>query len=136
MANSLSGKLNPARWAWIILSAIAIVASWWGVAALEDGLQSRRFERDDVPLIFLAPEGAKDVPGVIVAHGFSGSKQLMLGYGYTMSRTGYAVMLLDLAGHGANEQPMDSGGDVLQQSLDVAYEALTEMPEVDLPAPH
>jgi pimeloyl-ACP methyl ester carboxylesterase len=68
---------------------------------------------------------------VIVAHGFSGSKQVMLRYGHTLARAGYAVMLLDFAGHGANEQPMDTEGDALQRSLDAAYEALVEMAPVD-----
>jgi pimeloyl-ACP methyl ester carboxylesterase len=79
----------------------------------------------------LAPDGAEDLPGVIVAHGFSGSKQLMLGYGYTLARAGYAVMLLDFAGHGANEQPLDAEGDALQSSLDTAYMALIDQPFVD-----
>jgi dienelactone hydrolase len=108
-----------------------IIVAWWAVAGLEDGLHSQRSEQDGVPLIFLAPDGAEAAPGVIVAHGFSGSKQLMLGYGYTLSRAGYAVMLLDFAGHGANEQAMDTAGDALQDSLDVAYQALTGMPQVD-----
>ena len=40
------------------------------------------------------------------AHGFSGSQQLMLAYGYTLAHAGYAVILLDFAGHGANAQPL------------------------------
>jgi dienelactone hydrolase len=131
MIESVQRKLTPARIAWILLSGVAIIASWWGVTRMEDGLYSQRWERNGVPLIFLAPEGAAELPGVIVAHGFSGSKQLMLGYGYTLSRAGYAVMLLDFVGHGANGQPMDTQGDALQQGLDVAYEALIEMPQVD-----
>ncbi|UCG26453.1 MAG: alpha/beta fold hydrolase [Chloroflexota bacterium] len=98
---------------------------------MENGLQSRRFTQDSVPLYFLAPEVTSDLPGVIVAHGFSGSKQLMLGYGYTLARAGYGVMLLDFAGHGANGQPLDSEGDALQESLDVAFGALLEQPSVD-----
>jgi pimeloyl-ACP methyl ester carboxylesterase len=124
-------KLSPARIVWIILSLLVVIVSWWAVASLENGLQTRRFMQDDVPLYFVAPEGASDLPGVIVAHGFSGSKQLMLGYGYTLARAGYGVMLLDFAGHGANGQPLDSEGDALQESLDVAYRALLEQPPVD-----
>ncbi|MGD8806862.1 MAG: alpha/beta fold hydrolase [Chloroflexota bacterium] len=126
-----AAKIGLARAAWLLLSLAAIALAWWQVAGLEDGLQSRRFEQDGVPLIFLAPEEGEDLPGVIVAHGFSGSKQLMLGYGYTLSRAGYAVMLLDFAGHGANARPMDTEGDALQRSLEVAYRALIDMPQVD-----
>jgi pimeloyl-ACP methyl ester carboxylesterase len=131
MTDRLQRITSPARLAWIILSLAAVAFAWWRAAGLEDGLQTRRFEREGVPLIYLAAEGAEDLPGVVIAHGFSGSKQIMLGYGYTLSRAGYAVMLLDFAGHGANEQPMDAEGDSLQRNLEVAYRALIEMPQVD-----
>ncbi len=129
--DSAKPKLPPARAIWVILSLVAIGVSWWGVATLEDGLLTRRFVEDGVPLYFLAPDGPTELPGVIVAHGFSGSKQLMLGHGYTLARAGYAVMLLDFAGHGANGQPMDTEGDALQRSLDTAYKALIDQPGVD-----
>ncbi len=131
MIESAKMRLAPARIVWIMLSLLAVLISWWAVANQENGLQTRRFTQNSVPLYFLAPEGAGDLPGVIVAHGFSGSKQLMLGYGYTLARAGYGVMLLDFAGHGANGQPLDTEGDALQGSLDVAYRALLEQPGVD-----
>ena len=71
----------------------------------------------------------KSVPGVLVAHGFAGSRQLMLGYGYTLAHAGYAVMLWDFAGHGANPQPL--APDSLQAAVDAAYGVLIEQPEVD-----
>jgi pimeloyl-ACP methyl ester carboxylesterase len=127
----LAQEINPARLAWIVLSIAAITISWWGYARLDDELRVRHFARDGVPLISVTPKDGQQIPGVIVAHGFAGSKQLMLGYGYTLAQAGYAAVLLDFAGHGANGQPMDTAGDALQRSLDAAYAALVELSQVD-----
>lgn len=89
----------------------------------------RSFQKDGVPLLYIAPQGAKAAPGVLVAHGFAGSKQLMLGYGHVLARAGYAVMLWDFDGHGAN--PARLQRNQLQQNLDVALQALLEQPQVD-----
>ena len=53
-----------------------------------------------------------------MAHGFAGSRQLMLGYGYTLAQAGYAILLWDFAGHGANPQPLTP--DSLQATVDAA----------------
>nr|WP_242042601.1 alpha/beta fold hydrolase [Leptolyngbya sp. FACHB-541] len=65
----------------------------------------------------------------MVAHGFAGSKQLMLGYGHVLAHAGYAVMLWDFDGHGANGTRLQRYE--LQQNLDVALQALLEQPQVD-----
>ena len=96
------------------------------------GLTVRHLSRDGVPMLYLAPVGAHaahSVPGVLVAHGFAGSRQLMLGYGYTLAHAGYAVLLWDFAGHGANPQPL--APDSLQVAVDAAYDVMIEQPEVD-----
>jgi dienelactone hydrolase len=82
-----------------------------------------------VPLLYVVPQDANKVPGVLVAHGFAGSKQLMLGYTQVLAHAGYAVMSWDFAGHGANAAPL--GRLSLQQDLDVAYAALIEQSQVD-----
>lgn len=89
----------------------------------------RSFERETIPLVYLAPQQAKAVPGVLIAHGYAGSKQLMLGYGHVLARAGYAVMLWDFNGHGANPNSLE--GYQLKQNLNVALDALLEQPEVD-----
>lgn len=68
------------------------------------------------------------MPGVLVAHGFAGSKQLMLGYAHTLAHAGYAVMLWDFGGHGGNPKQLSRS---LEQDLNVAYAALLEQPGVD-----
>jgi pimeloyl-ACP methyl ester carboxylesterase len=89
----------------------------------------RTLSREGIPLIYLAPQQATAIPGVLIAHGFAGSKQLMLGYGHVFAQAGYAVMVWDFDGHGANPTPLQRYD--LQPNLDVALQALLEQPEVD-----
>jgi len=112
-----------------LLAILLIGLSWWGIFAARSGLVVRSFERDQVPLLYMAPQQAQNAPGVLIAHGFAGSKQLMLGYGHVLARAGYAVMLWDFDGHGANPSPLK--GFELQKNLDVARQVLVEQPEVD-----
>ncbi len=119
------------RWISLGLALSLIVLSWWGVTSAQAGLVMRSFQSQGVPLIYLAPQQAQaqSVPGVLVAHGFAGSKQLMLGYGNLLARAGYAVMLWDFEGHGANPRPLQRSD--LQPDLNVALDALLEQSEVD-----
>ena len=79
-------------------------------------------------MLYVAPQKDK-IPGVLVAHGFAGSKQLMLGYAHVLAHAGYAVMLWDFGGHGANPTPLERFG--LQHDLEIAYTTLLQQPEVD-----
>ncbi len=114
----------------LFTALLLILLSWWRVAAAQAGLEVRSLERDGVPMLYVAPqqEGER-IPGVLVAHGFAGSKQLMLGYAYVLAHAGYAVMLWDFGGHGANGIPLERL--TLQQDLHVADTALLEQPRVD-----
>ena len=78
---------------------------------------------------FMAPQTVGPHPGVLIAHGFSGSKQLMLGYAHVLAQNGYGVLLWDLPGHGANTRPFVY--ESLQHSFDVALAALEQQPEID-----
>ncbi|HEY9845612.1 MAG TPA: alpha/beta fold hydrolase, partial [Candidatus Caenarcaniphilales bacterium] len=107
-----------------------IVLCWWGIALARSGLAVRPLQREGVPLLYITPENhGQKIPGVLVAHGFAGSKQLMLGYAHVLAHGGYAVMLWDFDGHGANSTPLKSSA--LQRNLEVAASALLEQPEVD-----
>ncbi len=129
--------MTRTRYFLLFIALLLIVLSWWGVVAARDGLvvrswnvhEARSLNREGVPLLYVAPKTTAKVPGVLVAHGFAGSKQLMLGYAHVLAHGGYAVMLWDFAGHAANAAPL--GGLSLQQDLDVAYAALIEQSEVD-----
>ncbi len=127
----IGSKLGLTRIIIIVFAILLIAGSWWNVAQMYDGLVVRRFTQDGVPFTFLAPEGGVDLPGVIVAHGFGGSQQLMLGYGLSLARAGYGVMLLNFSGHASNPSSLSTSGDTLQADMDTAFEALTAQPEVD-----
>jgi dienelactone hydrolase len=109
--------------------------AWLMVWRAGDGLVVRPLTQDGIPMRLIAPEGASPAPGVIIAHGFSGSQQLMLGFAYTLAHAGYATLLVDFDGHAANPAPL--GGDLargaaaLQANMDAAYAALIAQPEVD-----
>lgn len=120
--------MNRRRWLLLVVAVLLIGITWAQVAAARRGLVVRAFERAGVPMLFIAPQGASR-PGVLVAHGFAGSKQLMLGYGYTLARAGYATLLWDFGGHGANGGRLAQ--DSLQRDLELAYAVLVEQPEVD-----
>jgi dienelactone hydrolase len=122
-------KLNYRRVGLLLLAILLIVSSWLGIAVARSGLQVRSLQRDNVPLLYVAPQEAKAVPGVLIAHGFAGSKQLMLGYGHVLAQAGYGVMLWDFDGHGANGTRLQRYE--LQQNVDVALQALLEQPEID-----
>ncbi|MBC7972943.1 MAG: alpha/beta fold hydrolase [Verrucomicrobia bacterium] len=121
--------MNYQRLALLLFAILLVVSSWLGIAFARSGLEVRSLQKDSVPLLFLAPQGAKAVPGVLVAHGFAGSKQLMLGYGHVLAHAGYAIMLWDFDGHGANGTRLQRYE--LQQNLDVALQALLEQSQVD-----
>ncbi len=122
--------LSPRR----LLAALALAAlliSWLAVLETRSGLTVRRDREAGQPFTFLAPQSARGTPGILVAHGFGGSQQLMLGYATVLARAGYAVMLWDFAGHAANANRLDVAGDSLARDLDRAYERLIAQPEVD-----
>jgi dienelactone hydrolase len=124
-------RRGVARGALVVLAVLLVLYSWWGVARLDDGLIVKRFTVEGLPMRFIQPEGGQSMAGMIVAHGFGGSQQIMLGYGYAFARAGYGVMLLDFSGHAANPHPLSESGDALQADLDAAYSALLAQPGID-----
>lgn len=112
----------------IIFSLMLIASSWFGVATLRTGLIVHSITQEGLPMIFIAPKGVTHRPGILIAHGFAGSKQLMYGYGYTLARNGYGVLLLDFDGHGANAAPFSKSK--LQKNFDTALTVFRRQPEV------
>lgn len=120
--------MSRKRWVIFVLACLMIGLAWLGVLTARRGLVVRQMVRSDVPLLYLAPQNQTGVPGVLIAHGFAGSKQLMLGYGHVLAQAGYGVMLWDFSGHGGSTLPQR---DSLQADLQIAYEALVAQPEID-----
>ena len=116
----------------LVVAILLIVLSWWGIGAARTGLSIRSLEQENLPMLFVAPQNGENLPGVLVAHGFAGSKQLMLGYAHVLAHSGYAVLLWDFRGHGANQTPFSGfSQSELQNDLEIARATLLSQPEVD-----
>jgi dienelactone hydrolase len=123
-----------------LVAAALIAAALGGVLLAGDGhgLDRRHVTVAGVPLDEVHPDGGGRRPGVVVAHGFSGSAELMAPFGDSLAARGYVVVLLDFAGHGADTVPLPddaaaTGASVaaLQHDLDVAVAHLRGLPDVD-----
>ena len=109
-----------------LLAAAVLAAAWWQVLDDPAGARVVTVERDGVPVDLLVPPGGTDAPGVVVAHGFSGSRQLMRSTALALADAGFAVAVPDLSGHGANQRPLPTdGGDRLARDVLVAADVLT-----------
>jgi len=85
----------------------------------DDGLVREDVVGAGVPVSLIRPPGTGPFPGVVVAHGFSGSSRLMDGIGIAFARDGWAVALPDLSGHGINRSGLE-GADLAGEVTDVA----------------
>lgn len=128
------------RWTRIVVAVLACVAvfSAW-IQLLSPGSAGSRIDVKSagVPVTVLLPDQEHWEPpyhGVIVAHGFAGSRRMMLGYGYSLVSAGYAVALPDFSGHGSNATLLsrtDTEQRPLQRDIDAARDVLLNRSEVD-----
>jgi dienelactone hydrolase len=109
-----------------LVSVAAIVVAWWQVLEATSAFEVATIERDGVPIDLLVPSGGGDAPGIVVAHGFSGSRQLMRSTALALAEAGFAVGVPDLAGHGANPDPLptEDEGEQLVRDVLTAADAL------------
>ena len=117
----------------LALAGAALVAiAWWQVWDTTAELTVTTLEQDGVPLDLLVPAEAVDAPGIVVAHGFSGSRQLMRSTALALADAGFVVAVPDLSGHGANRSPLvrDDEGAGLVSDVLAAVDALAAVPEV------
>lgn len=117
----------------IVLGIVLVSLGWWSVLEADAGFEERELLVGTVPVTVLVPEGATEAPGVVVAHGFSGSRELMRSWSLALVRAGYVVAAPDLAGHGANPEPLarDDDPELLPREVRVTLGALASQPEVD-----
>jgi pimeloyl-ACP methyl ester carboxylesterase len=113
----------------LIGSFLLILLSWFGLNLSNSGLTIRSWSQAGIPMLLVAPKTTQPVPGVLIAHGFAASKQLMQGYAYTFARAGYGVLLWDFKGHGANPASLNFSS--LEPDFNVALTAIKEQPEID-----
>jgi alpha-beta hydrolase superfamily lysophospholipase len=115
-----------------ILAAAAVVCAIAGGAIVfwaQRELSTQDITVNGVPLTVVR-SSTVDKGGVVVAHGFGGSSRLMAGFADTLARRGFAVVLLDFAGHGRNTSAWHDTF-ALGPDLDVAVAHLRSLPGVD-----
>lgn len=127
----MRSRLGIPRLFLLIIAVGMILLPWLQILGVRRGLEERAFVEQGVPMRLIAPAAADQQPGVLIAHGFGGSQQIMLGYAYTLAHAGYTTLLWDFGGHAANPNPLDMEGDTLQRDLDIAYGVLVQQPEAD-----
>lgn len=116
------------------LGIFLILGAYLSVSQAKKGLIQEAFVEQGVPMIYVGPKSSdKPMPAVLIAHGFAGSKQLMLAYAYTLAKSGYACLLPDFVGHGANPTPMvrTKRDLALQNILTIAYQNLISRADID-----
>lgn len=97
----------------MLVLIVALAGAALSILRLEQagvGLVTSTMQIGDTPVSVTALPDATDAPVVVIAHGFAGSRQLMLGFAQTLAQAGYIVANYDLQGHGRNAVPMS--GDV------------------------
>lgn len=90
----------------IACAAVLALVGATGIISTRAGLARTFATVDGTPVELITPAGpapAVPRPGVIIVHGFSGSRQLMYGVAQTLARNGYAAAVIDLPGHGQNQ---------------------------------
>ncbi|TVQ21146.1 MAG: alpha/beta fold hydrolase [Spirochaetaceae bacterium] len=116
-----------------VAAAALILVGVAGIVAPRRGLSVREYTVEGMPVrVFVRRDmDSASAPGVVVAHGFAASSRMMTGYAYTLAHAGYAVAVMDFAGHGANRNRLEGGGDRLQADVDAVVDVLIAQPEVD-----
>lgn len=104
------------RWGNILIGVLALGIIALSVLMLERGragLVITGLAVGETPAT-LYQQPASAGPLVVVAHGFAGSRQLMLAYSLTLAQSGYSVLAFDFEGHGRNPVPMSGDVDAIE----------------------
>ena len=96
------------RWIAAIAGLLAIGLALWRLEGAAGGLALRDIRIGPHPAMLVEPLG-EPAPTVVIAHGFAGSRQLMLPFVTTLGRAGYRVIAFDFPGHGRNPLPLRGG---------------------------
>jgi dienelactone hydrolase len=126
-------RFGTGRTVAVVAGVLALVIAWWQLGEATSDLEVVHLEAGATPVTLLVPTAASasdPAPGVVVAHGFAGSSQLMRSFALAFADAGYAVALPDLAGHGANPASLGTSEGQLADEVLAAADALVGRPEV------
>jgi pimeloyl-ACP methyl ester carboxylesterase len=102
--------MKTRHWGMASVGLLLVLVSVWQILAAAQGLEIISIRSTVPPLTVVIPEGKArgSQPLVLVGHGFAGSGVVMRGFALSLAHAGYAVVLWDFDGHGANPQPLSS----------------------------
>ena len=114
-----------------LIAAAALLAGLFMLRAAAEGIETRERSVGAIPVTtFSTAEG--DGPLVVIAHGFSGSRQMVRALALTLAKAGYRVATLDLPGHGDNPVPMSSQITQIQGATRQLQAAIAEVIDAEL----
>ncbi len=96
----------------LVLCLVIFTLSFNRLITYEDGITRSTFTIPGpipVPILEMRPTHGETSLVAIVAHGFSGSKDLMSGFGVELAHAGITAYLLDFPGHGESPVPLGGG---------------------------
>jgi dienelactone hydrolase len=102
-------KLNARALIVFFVAALAVAAGLWSLLTASDGLKIETLQVDEMPVTLFRPASGPPGPVVVIAHGFSGSQQMMQPAAVTLAHAGYTAVTFDFAGHGRNARPLSGG---------------------------
>ncbi|PPD44783.1 MAG: alpha/beta hydrolase [Methylocystis sp.] len=92
-----------------LIAVGAVALSLWRLSQTAAGLTVEVVTVGATPATVMRMTRAAPAPVVVIAHGFSGSRQLMAPLATTLARNGYVAVTFDFSGHGRNPTPMPGG---------------------------
>ena len=120
----------------VLIVALALAAlSIWRLEQAGAGLTATEMTIGQTPVTVLRKADSSDAPVVVIAHGFAGSRQLMLGFAQTLAQAGYIVASYDLQGHGRNPVPMSGDVASVDGTTRLLVEELSRVADASLALP-
>jgi dienelactone hydrolase len=104
--------MKTVRWTTGLIGILLLGFAFWQLQPASSGVERGTLRAGTVPVTTLRARSAVESTGplVLVGHGVAGSRVIMHGFGMTLAKAGYHVMLWDFAGHGTNAEPLSSAG--------------------------
>ena len=120
-------KRRELDWAIAVLAIAMIALGLHHLLALNAGLTISREHIGRTPITIFRKTHGAPAPVIVIAHGFSGSQQLMQPFAVTLARNGYTAITFDFLGHGRNPTPLPAG---LTDQAESARALLEQLGEV------
>jgi len=138
LARGQDGQMTLSRLLVLILALTAIAAGGTSLYNASAGLIVTDLRVGETPVTVFRPSSGGDAPVVVIAHGFSGSQQLMQPFAVTLARNGYLAVTFDAVGHGRHPEPIrgditEPGAvtDLLVGQMAAVAEAARRLPGAD-----